>query len=160
MIFTKPPRGITYGADRLTRQVRTTANHVDDLASDGIFHQAVDGEIAALRIESRIAFKMNFIRAPRISIFAFTAKRGDFHLGIAFFDENDTKVCAHQNCTLESKRQSAAGELCDISKSLGSMPSNRSRTQPPTKYALCPRFRNWPIKARASFKLSDESATT
>jgi hypothetical protein len=43
-------------------------------------HQAVNGEIASLRVECWICFEPDLIRVPAVGVCAFAAKGRNFHL--------------------------------------------------------------------------------
>lgn len=65
---------------------------VNDLSAEGIFKQAIDGEVAALSVMLGRG-KCYVIGPASIAVRAIGTKRSDLDVMIVMFDNHDAKVC-------------------------------------------------------------------
>ena len=138
MILGKPFLRRADGADDFRAQILFAADPVVEFFRERIVEKPVDGEIAALRVGLGIA-ENDFLRTPAILIIRLGAKGGDLELMFAFDDNHHAEfACRRRMVFLKSFSICSGRASVAMSKSCGSRPSRKSRTQPPTQNAAKP----------------------
>src|SRR5258708_30411559 len=92
LVFGKALSGITDGADDFGFQILPSADEVEDLVADRIKQHAVDGEIAAGYVFSRILTETHFVRMAAIGVANVTAKGCGFYVSLWGGNEHDAKL--------------------------------------------------------------------
>src|SRR5580658_10464925 len=79
LVFGEPSVRIADGSDDSGFEILASANEIQNLVRDRIEQQAVDGEIAAFDIFSRILAETNLVGMTSVAVSDVAAKGGDFN---------------------------------------------------------------------------------
>jgi hypothetical protein len=131
-------------ADQAIAHVVHAVGVIENALADRIVVQGVDGEVAALRVffqgavdvvaQNAAAGVMRGTVAVFLVVFrVIGAEGGDFDDFAAEMDVDQLEAAPMMRALRNSARTCSGVALVATSKSLGVMPSSRSRTQPPTR---------------------------
>src|SRR5579864_588446 len=104
LVFRESLMGLADGADDALLQVFASAHVVKDFARIGIKQQAVDGEVAALHVHTRVFGELDFVRMAAVRVSTVTAEGGDldgvvgalaFCVVAAHGDKHHAELSAH-----------------------------------------------------------------
>jgi hypothetical protein len=109
MVFGEALFGITDRPNQFVLEIGLAVHKVQHLTGKWVLQEAVDCEIAALRIEGRIRLELNFLRMATIGVQAFAAKRSNFNvLATCPADEHHTEMRTY-NLRVREARQKLLG---------------------------------------------------
>src|SRR6185437_4840953 len=89
VVFVKTQRGIADSPNDCGSQVRLSVYKIKNLPRERVLHEAVNGEIAPLRVQGRIHHKANGVGTASVRVRALASKSGDLNLNAAFISHHD-----------------------------------------------------------------------
>ena len=135
MVFAKTFFRFANRADDFRAQILFAADPVVNFFCERIVKKPVHGEIAAQRVGFGVC-KNNFFRTATVLVIRLGAKSGDLELMSAFDDDHHAEFFARRRWFVLKSFSTCSGfASVAMSKSCGSRPSKKSRTQPPTQNA-------------------------
>ncbi len=113
VIFVEALFCISNRADNAAHEIGFSADVIEHLARNRIFHEAIDGEVPPLGIESRIRFESNRVGPAPVGVPSLTTEGRDFYVdSVAARDKNHAKVSSYRLRARKNRKQLFRSSVC------------------------------------------------